>query len=71
MVVDQHHDVQEWIEERQQRFIAVADEIASAAELATGKVDRTPFVIVRGYGYQPGVGSGSELIMPAENDLFR
>ncbi|SRR5579875_73108 len=52
-------------------IIAVADEIASAAELATGKVDRTPFVIVRGYGYQPGVGSGSELIMPAENDLFR
>jgi coenzyme F420-0:L-glutamate ligase/coenzyme F420-1:gamma-L-glutamate ligase len=55
----------------QASIIAVADEIASAAELATGKVDRTPFVIVRGYAYQPGVGSGAELLMPAENDLFR
>ena len=51
--------------------IAVADEIASAAELVTGKVTRTPFVVVRGYPYQRSNGSGAELVMDAASDLFR
>ncbi len=34
-------------------IMAIADEIASAAELVTGKVGRCPFVVVRGYEYQP------------------
>jgi coenzyme F420-0:L-glutamate ligase/coenzyme F420-1:gamma-L-glutamate ligase len=51
--------------------VALADEIASAAELATGKVNRTPFVIVRGYPYQPAEGKGSDIVMPASSDLFK
>ena len=51
--------------------MAVADEIASAAELATGKVERTPFVLVRGYPYQRATGSGAQLLMDPTADLFR
>ncbi len=51
--------------------LAVADELAAAAELVMGKVERCPAAIVRGYRYQPGAGRASDLIMPAERDLFR
>ncbi len=51
--------------------IAVADEIASAAELATGKIARTPFVIVRGYPYERAEGSGALILMDSASDLFR
>ena len=50
---------------------AVADELACAAGLLTGKLNRTPFVIIRGYRYQPGRGSYRDLLRPAERDLFR
>jgi len=52
-------------------ILAIADEIAAAAELVTGKVARTPFVVVRGYPYQRRDGSGAELIMDSASDLFR
>jgi len=52
-------------------ILAIADEIAAAAELVTGKVARTPLVVVRGYPYQRRAGSGAELIMDAASDLFR
>src|SRR5919197_5013946 len=52
--------------------IAVADEIASAAELAMGKADRIPIVIIRGYNYQRAQKSYiSQLIRSKEKDLFR
>ena len=51
--------------------MAVADEIASAAELATGKIERTPFVVVRGYPYQRAEGSGAQILMNPADDLFR
>lgn len=54
--------------------IAVADEIASAAELAMGKLERVPFVIIRGYQYHmlhKKSTSVSKLIRPKEKDLFR
>ena len=54
--------------------IAVADEIASAAELAMGKLERVPFVIIRGYKYHlvhKKSTSVSKLIRPKEKDLFR
>jgi coenzyme F420-0:L-glutamate ligase/coenzyme F420-1:gamma-L-glutamate ligase len=53
--------------------IAVADEIASAAELAMGKADGIPIVIIRGYNYQRAreKESISQLIRAKENDLFR
>jgi coenzyme F420-0:L-glutamate ligase/coenzyme F420-1:gamma-L-glutamate ligase len=50
---------------------AVADEIASAAELALGKTTGRPVALVRGAGTTRGEGRIAELVMPAENDLFR
>jgi coenzyme F420-0:L-glutamate ligase/coenzyme F420-1:gamma-L-glutamate ligase len=50
--------------------IAVADEIASAADLAGGKVARRPVVLVRGYAYEAGEGSATELVMDRQLDLF-
>jgi coenzyme F420-0:L-glutamate ligase / coenzyme F420-1:gamma-L-glutamate ligase len=50
--------------------IAVADEIAGAAELVMGKTDGIPAAIVRGFE-AAGVGSGADLLMPRERDLFR
>jgi coenzyme F420-0:L-glutamate ligase/coenzyme F420-1:gamma-L-glutamate ligase len=51
--------------------IAVADELASAAELVMKKSDRVPVAIVKGFDYAAGNGSARELIRPAEEDLFR
>lgn len=50
---------------------AVADELACAAGLLCGKLTRTPFVIIRGFRYQPGRGSARELLRPEAHDLFR
>jgi coenzyme F420-0:L-glutamate ligase/coenzyme F420-1:gamma-L-glutamate ligase len=50
---------------------AVADELASAAELALGKTAGRPVALVRGASFVRGEGSIAELLMPAENDLFR
>ena len=50
--------------------VAVADELASAADLAGGKVAQRPVVVVRGYEYQPGEGGASALVMDRELDLF-
>jgi coenzyme F420-0:L-glutamate ligase/coenzyme F420-1:gamma-L-glutamate ligase len=50
--------------------IAVADELASAADLAGGKVTREPVVLVRGYRYEPGGSSAAALVMDRELDLF-
>jgi coenzyme F420-0:L-glutamate ligase / coenzyme F420-1:gamma-L-glutamate ligase len=53
--------------------IAIADEIASAAELAMGKAARVPAVIIRGYNYQSTEKKSqiSSLIRPKKQDLFR
>jgi len=50
--------------------LAIADDIASSAGLVMGKTARTPAVVVRGLSLH-GVGSGRELIRPADEDLFR
>jgi len=50
--------------------IAIADEIAGAAELVMGKTRGIPAAIVRGLELS-GDGSARELVMPAERDLFR
>jgi coenzyme F420-0:L-glutamate ligase / coenzyme F420-1:gamma-L-glutamate ligase len=50
--------------------IAVADEIAGAAELVMGKTAQVPAAIVRGLDVA-GEGSARDLVMPAERDLFR
>ena len=51
--------------------LAVADEIAAAAELVMGKTDGVPLAIVRGYAYEKGAGTGKDLLMPPERDMFR
>jgi coenzyme F420-0:L-glutamate ligase/coenzyme F420-1:gamma-L-glutamate ligase len=59
--------------EMRSTVIAVADELASAADLAGGKVAQRPVVLVRGYAFDP---SGADdrgaqaLVMPREQDLF-
>jgi coenzyme F420-0:L-glutamate ligase/coenzyme F420-1:gamma-L-glutamate ligase len=50
--------------------IAVADEIAGAAELVMGKARRVPAAVVRGLVLQ-GEGTAADLVMPRERDLFR
>jgi coenzyme F420-0:L-glutamate ligase/coenzyme F420-1:gamma-L-glutamate ligase len=50
--------------------IAVADELAGAAELVMGKTAGVPAAIVRGVRLR-GSGSGKDLLMPRERDLFR
>ena len=51
--------------------LAVADELAAAAELVMGKTDGVPIAIVRGYEYPRGEGTGEDLLMPPERDMFR
>jgi coenzyme F420-0:L-glutamate ligase/coenzyme F420-1:gamma-L-glutamate ligase len=51
--------------------IAVADELAAAAELVMGKIDAVPVAIVRGYAYTPAEGSMRDLLRAPERDLFR
>ncbi len=50
--------------------VAVADEIAAAAELVRGKTAGAPAAVVRGLDVM-GEGSGRELVMPPERDMFR
>jgi coenzyme F420-0:L-glutamate ligase/coenzyme F420-1:gamma-L-glutamate ligase len=51
--------------------MAVADELASAAELVMKKSDGIPAVIIRGFDYTPSKGSAKDLVRPREEDLFR
>jgi coenzyme F420-0:L-glutamate ligase / coenzyme F420-1:gamma-L-glutamate ligase len=51
--------------------VAIADELAGAAELAMGKTDRVPAVVIRGYRAEGPPGTGRELIRPPEEDMFR
>jgi coenzyme F420-0:L-glutamate ligase/coenzyme F420-1:gamma-L-glutamate ligase len=51
--------------------LAIADELAAAAELLMGKTDGIPMAIVRGYAYGKDAGTGRDLLMPPERDMFR
>jgi coenzyme F420-0:L-glutamate ligase / coenzyme F420-1:gamma-L-glutamate ligase len=52
--------------------IAVADEIASAAELVMGKAEGTPVAIIRGYNFEKTARSSVKSLLRArERDLFR
>jgi len=50
---------------------AVADELASAAELALGKTAGRPVALVRGADFTRGEGTIQDVVMPSVNDLFR
>lgn len=51
--------------------IAVADELASAAELVMGKLDNCPAAIVRGYPFTRAEGTAREIVMDPTRDMFR
>ena len=51
--------------------VAIADELAGAAELAMGKTDRVPAVVIRGYRAEGEPGTGRQLVRPPAEDLFR
>jgi coenzyme F420-0:L-glutamate ligase/coenzyme F420-1:gamma-L-glutamate ligase len=51
--------------------LATADELASAAELVMGKATGIPVAVVRNYPYKRGDGTGRDLLMEPERDLFR
>jgi coenzyme F420-0:L-glutamate ligase/coenzyme F420-1:gamma-L-glutamate ligase len=51
--------------------IAIADELASAADLVMGKADGIPAALIRGYRGPRGEGRGQDLVRPPEEDLFR
>jgi coenzyme F420-0:L-glutamate ligase / coenzyme F420-1:gamma-L-glutamate ligase len=50
---------------------AIADELACAAGLVCGKLNRTPACIVRGFLYEPARGRSPDLLRPPARDLFR
>ncbi len=51
--------------------VAVADQLASTAELASGKTSRRPIVLIRGVDLPSGQGSiASDVVMPVAQDLF-
>jgi coenzyme F420-0:L-glutamate ligase/coenzyme F420-1:gamma-L-glutamate ligase len=53
--------------------LAVADEIAAAAELIMNKLDARPVAIIRGYKFPVAAepGTGRDLVMDSSRDLFR
>ena len=51
--------------------IAVADELASAAELVTAKADGIPVAIVRGYWYSREPSGIEAVLRPRSRDMFR
>jgi len=50
---------------------AIADELACAAALVCGKLNRTPACIIRGFSYEPARGRARDLLRPKADDLFR
>ncbi len=50
---------------------AVADELACAAGLVCGKLNRTPACIIRGFHHKRGKGSFRDLLRQPDTDLFR
>jgi coenzyme F420-0:L-glutamate ligase / coenzyme F420-1:gamma-L-glutamate ligase len=56
--------------ELQGTVIAVADELAGAAQLVMGKTGGNPAAVVRGLDLR-GAGTGRDLLIPPKRDLFR
>src|SRR5919202_336530 len=52
-------------------ILAVADELASAAELVMGNTANIPIAVVRNYPYRSYPGNARNLLMEPERDLFR
>jgi coenzyme F420-0:L-glutamate ligase/coenzyme F420-1:gamma-L-glutamate ligase len=70
-VIDYRGQLDDFDQELTATVVAVADELAAAAELVMGKTARIPAVVIRGYHPEALPGLGKDLIRPAELDLFR
>jgi coenzyme F420-0:L-glutamate ligase/coenzyme F420-1:gamma-L-glutamate ligase len=55
----------------QMTMLAVADELASAAEIVMGKLDRIPAAVVRGVRFEAGDAGSKPLLRDPARDLFR
>jgi coenzyme F420-0:L-glutamate ligase/coenzyme F420-1:gamma-L-glutamate ligase len=55
----------------QATILAIADDLAAAADLVMGKREGIPAVIIRGYKYRPAQEPATRVIRPAREDLFR
>ncbi len=51
--------------------IAIADEVAAAAELVMGKLDRCPVAVIRGLAADAPSETARDYVRPADKDLFR
>jgi coenzyme F420-0:L-glutamate ligase/coenzyme F420-1:gamma-L-glutamate ligase len=71
VLIDYRGQRDDWGKELRATVVAVADELASAAELVMGKTARVPVAVIRGYHAEAPPGTGRDLLMPAELDLFR
>ena len=70
-IVDYRGCVDAHSHQLQATVIAIADELASAAELVMGKTGAIPVALIKGGRYEPGEGSARELVRAADRDLFR
>ena len=70
-LVDYRGQLDDFGRTMQVSVLAVADELASAAELVMGKVNRCPLALIRGYPYARSDGSARGLVMDAATDMFR
>ncbi len=70
-VVDYRGQIDPYGYELQASAIAVADELAAAAELVMGKIDRVPVALIRGYAYIPSESDATTLIRDGASDMFR
>ena len=52
-------------------IIAIADELASAAELLTGKTTQMPVVVIKGFEYSSEEDTSQQIVRPPDKDLFR
>ncbi len=51
--------------------VALVDEVAAAADLVMGKANGVPLAVVRGLEYPAGEGRATDLVRPADEDMFR
>ena len=70
-VIDYRGSVDHFGVELKVTTIAIADEIAAAAELVMGKADGVPAALARGVRYRRGRGNARALVRQPQDDLFR
>jgi len=67
--MDEVRSAKDFLDKLQVTEVAVADEVAAAADLARGKAEGVPAVLVRGLDLQ-GEGTAREIVIEPELDLF-